>query len=193
MKCLLCERWSLTHICKSCRTEHLTPSLYTRKILGHLPVYSFYKYSDIETLLHTKHTDLGFYIYSILAQQTMKHFADNFDYKNQVAAVGIDDHARHGYSHTALLAKALKSKQITAYYGRLRAQNTESYSGQSYQYRLLHPRRFEVKPFKENDVILVDDIMTTGLTLTQAAEAMHSEGKNVLLCLTLADADERKK
>jgi competence protein ComFC len=193
MRCMLCEGWSITHICQSCRSEHLTPSLYTRKIQGHLPVYSFYKYTDIEALLHTKHTDLGYYIYSILASQTMKHFADNFEYDHAVAAIGIDDHVRHGYSHTALLVKALRSKRINSYYGRLRARSHESYSGQSYQYRLLHPRRFEMKPFEEEDVILVDDILTTGMTLTQAAETVRREGKNVLFCLTLADADDQKK
>ena len=191
MKCLLCESWSFAHICKSCRTEHLTPSLYIRKILGKIPGYSFYKYSDIEALLHTKHTDLGYYIYAILAKQTMRRFADNFDYENKVAAIGIDDHARSGYSHTALLAKALKSGNIKPYYGKLRAQNRESYSGQSYQYRLLHPRRFQMRAFKEEEVILIDDILTTGMTLTQAAETLQREGKKVLFCLTLADADQK--
>lgn len=187
---MLCESWSLTHICKRCRTQYLTPSLYTKKILGDILVYSFYKYSDIETLLHTKHTDLGFYIYSILAQQSMKHFAKTFEYSYDVAAIGIDDHVRHGYSHTAILAKALRSKVITPHYGRLRARSHDTYSSQSFQYRLLHPRRFESKPFVENDVILVDDILTTGRTLSEAAETLHREGKKVLFCLTLADADK---
>lgn len=188
---MMCEGWSFSHICKPCRSEYLTPSLYKKKILGNIPVYSFYKYSDIETLLHTKHTDLGYYIYTILAKQTMKHFSSNFDYEGRVAAIGIDDHVRNGYSHTALLAKALRSKQIKPHYGKLRAQNKESYSGQSFQFRLLHPRNFEMKPFDEEEVILVDDILTTGMTLTQAAEALHREGKKVLFCLTLADADEK--
>lgn len=188
---MICESWSLSHICKRCRNGHLQPSLYKRKILGKIPVYSFYKYSEIEALLHTKHTDLGYYIYTILAKQTMKPFAMNFDYENKVAAIGIDDHARNGYSHTALLAKSLKTKSVTPYYGHLRAQNKKSYSGQNYQERLLNPRRFMMKPFKEEEAILVDDILTTGLTLSQAAETLHKEGKKVLFCLTLADAEKR--
>ncbi len=191
MRCMLCETWSFSHICKPCQKEHLTPSLYTRKILGKIPVYSFYKYGDIEPLLLTKHTDLGYYIYTILAKNAMKKFSENFKFETRVAALGIDDHARHGYSHTALLARQLRSKIIKPYYGKLRAQNHESYSGKNYQYRLLHPRRFSVKSFAENEVILVDDIMTTGLTLTQAAEALHAEGKEVIFCLTLADADKK--
>lgn len=189
MKCMICERWSFSHICRACRNEHLKPSLYTRKILGSVPVYSFYKYDDIEALLHTKHSDLGYYIYKILARESMKKFADHFDYEGRVAALGIDDHVRHGYSHTALLTRMLASQSIKPYYGKLRAKNRETYSGKSYQDRLLHPRRFECKPFAEEEAILVDDILTTGLTLTQAAEALHREGKRVLFCLTLANAD----
>jgi len=188
---MLCEDWSFSHLCKSCQNEHLTPSLYTRKILGTIPVYSFYKYNEIEALLHTKHTDLGYYIYTILAKNAMKKFSSNFEFESRVAALGIDDHSRNGYSHTALLARQLKSEVIKPYYGKLRAQNRESYSGKNYQYRLLHPRRFKVKTFEEREVILVDDIMTTGLTLTQAAEALHAEGKEVIFCLTLADADKK--
>ena len=191
MRCMMCENWSFSHICKPCRAEHLTPSFYTRKILGKIPVHSFYKYDDIEPLLLTKHTDLGYYIYSIMARQSMRVFAQNFEYEGNVAAIGVDDHVRHGYSHTATLVKTLDADNITPYYGRLRATNTQTYSGKSYQQRLLNPRRFRMKPFNEEEVILVDDILTTGLTLTQAAETLHREGKKVLFCLTLADADKK--
>lgn len=193
MRCLLCERWSWTHLCRRCQQEHLTPSLQSRKILGKLPVYSFYRYDEIETLLHTKHTDLGYYIYTILAKASMRPFAKEFVYDSKVAVIGVDDHVRHGYAHTAILAKAMATRQIIPRYGRLRARSRETYSGESLQFRLLHPRKFVVKPFPEEDVILVDDILTTGMTLTQAAEALHAQGKNVLFCLTLADADQQQE
>ncbi len=118
----------------------------------------------------------------------MGRFARQFRHGERVAAVGVDDHARHGYAHTALLARTLRSSDIKPYFGRLRAGNSDTYSGQSYQYRLLHPRRFTYHPFPEKEVILVDDVMTTGLTLTQAAETLHRHGKTVLFCLTLAHA-----
>ena len=43
-------------------------------------------------------------------------------------------------------------------------------------------------PFKEEEVILVDDIVTTGSTLTEAVETLGAQGKKVILCLTLSDA-----
>ena len=191
MRCLMCERFSLSHICKSCQKEYLTPKLYTRKILNSIPVYSFYKYSDIESLLLTKHTDVGFYIYKILAKLAFKKFADNFDFEDRVCSISIDDHIEHGYSHTALLNKSLTCKSIKPRVNILRAQNRETYSGKNYEYRLMHPRDFTCKDFKEEYVILVDDIITTGLTLTQGVNALHVKRKEVLFCLTLADA--RKK
>lgn len=185
---MVCESLSLSHICKNCQIEFLSPSLYKRKILGKIPVYSFYKYKEIESLLLSKHTDLGYYIYTILATNSFSTFAKNFEYEAQVASIGIDDHVRNGYSHTAILNKHLKSQNIRPRYARLKAQSPLSYSGKDYQYRLLHPRNFKVSAFKEEEVILVDDVITSGLTLTQAAEALHAKGKTVILCLTLADA-----
>ena len=188
MRCMLCESLSLKHICKTCQNELLSPSFYQRKLLGKIPVYSFYKYQDIESLLLTKHTNLGYYIYTILAQNSFKHFGENFEYENKTVSLSVDDHVNNGYSHTAILNKQLSSKGIKPLYAKIRAKNSISYSGKDYQFRLLNPRSFQVKAFKEEDVILVDDIITTGLTLSQAVQALQKEGKRVLFCLTLADA-----
>ncbi len=188
MRCLLCERWSAAHICRRCIGERLRPSLHTRKIAGTIPVHSFYAYDDIEPLLLSKHTDLGFHIYTILAETAFASFAATFSFDKPVAAVGVDDHVRHGYSHTALLVRQMKSSVLNPYFGHLRDDSGYRYSGRDFQYRLTHPRRFVLKPFAEEYVILVDDILTTGLTLTQAAETLGMNGKHLLFALTLADA-----
>ncbi len=188
MRCLLCESLSLKHICKACQKEFLPPSLYQRKLLGKIPVYSFYKYHDIESLLLSKHTNLGYYIYKILAENSFKPFSEHFEHGKKIVSLGVDDHVKHGYSHTAILNQKLKSNLIKPLHSRLRARNSVSYSGKDYQYRMLNPRDFYVERFEENDVILVDDIITTGLTLSQAIQALEKEGKEVLFCLTLADA-----
>ncbi len=185
---MICESLSLKHICKTCQNKLLSPSLFKRKILGRIPVYSFYKYHDIESLLLTKHTDLGHYIYTILAQNSFLPFAQHFEYGSKITSLSVDDHVKYGYSHTAVLNKALQSRWIKPQYSKLKAKSRTSYSGKEYQFRLLHPRNFKVARLKEEDVIVVDDIITTGLTLTQAVQALKKEGKNVLFCLTLADA-----
>ena len=188
MRCMICESLSFSHICQKCQNSFLSPSLYKRKIFGKIPVYSFYKYHEIESLLLTKHTHLGYYIYKILAQNSFVKFAQNFEYETKLISLSIDDNVKNGYSHTALLNQALKSSRITPKYAKVIAQNRDSYSGKSYQYRVLHPRNFKIKNFKQKEVVLVDDIITTGLTLTQAIQALNHKGKDVIMCLTLADA-----
>ena len=188
MKCLLCERFSLSHICSTCQNTFLTPSIYKRKLQNNIEVISFYKYRDIKDLLHTKHTELGFYIYKILANRSMKLFTDAFNFESKVVAIGIDDNVQSGYSHTAILSKSLSSKNIKPLFNKLRARNNNSYSGKSREFRLLNPRNFELKYFIQKYVILVDDIITTSSTLTQAIDILQKENKEVLFCLTLADA-----
>ena len=192
MRCMICERWSIfSHICATCQDDFLTPNLYKRKILGSIPVYSFFSYSDIEPLLLTKHTDLGHYIYTIMARRSMEKFSREWNYEKKVASIGIDDHVNSGYAHTAILNRALKSSLITPLYGRLRATQQHKYAGKSVEERLMNPRLFQYKPFDENEVILVDDIVTTGTTLAEGVETLHAQGKKVILCLTLTDAQTK--
>ncbi len=188
MKCLLCKRYSLFHICKSCQSRHLQPSLIRRKLFGKLEVISFYRYSQIKELLHTKHTDLGYHIYTILARNSFAKFAQKFEYANEVAVLGIDEKSKGLYSHTAILAKHCNAKYLSSQHARLIAQNDISYSGKSKAFRVQNPRDFTLKPFPHRECILVDDIITTGTTLSEAVTTLAKAGKETVLCLTLADA-----
>ena len=192
MKCLLCENYSLTqHICNSCQKQFLQPSLYKRTLDNGTTVLSFYRYEDIKSLLFTKHTDLGFHIYRLLADLSFTHFAKNFMWEKRVASIAIDDNIKSGYSHTAILNHSLKSKNIHPLSNRLRAQNTLSYSGKSRAFRRANPRNFHFKNFQEEEIILVDDIITTGTTLSEAVTTLNKEAKTVLFCMTLTDVSKR--
>jgi len=184
----MCESLSLSHICFTCKANFLQPSLYRRKILNNIEVISFYKYSEIEKLLHTKHTDLGYYIFKILGEMAFSSFAKNFEFDEKVASIGVDENVKSGYSHTAILSKSLTCKSITPRYSKLQANNSISYSGKSREYRLMNPRDFTFLHVEEENIILVDDIITTGITLTQAVTAIRQKRKEVLFCLTLADS-----
>lgn len=186
MKCILCESFSLKHICPNCQQLFLQPSLYKQKLSNNLEVFSFYKYEDIKKFLHTKHTDIGYHIFNILAQNSFKQFAAEFQFPQTVFSLGVDDKPPHGYSHTAILNKALKSRYITPLYSKLRAQNHVNYSGKSKEFRIMNPRDFKMRKFDGENIILVDDIITTGSTLTQATECVKAASKEVLFCLTLA-------
>jgi competence protein ComFC len=163
----------------------------TRKV-GTLDVISFFKYSSLEILLHSKHKPEGYRIYKALAQMTMKPFIEEFVESDErdVYIVGIDEYVKSGYAHVALLSRAMKTKTSFPLHSSLMARNRVNYSGKSLQFRLENPRDFVYKGKSNIDVILVDDIITTGITLQEAQKELLSHGVNVLFALTLADVEE---
>ncbi|SFV58663.1 Possible purine/pyrimidine phosphoribosyltransferase [hydrothermal vent metagenome] len=185
---MICKKISFLHICKSCQKEHLQPSLIRRKLYGKLEVLSFYPYTQIKELLHTKHTDLGYHIYTILAQNSFAKFAKEFSYPNEVAIIGIDEKPKGLYSHTAILTKHCRSQSLKPYHAKLIAKNELSYSGKSKSFRLQNPRNFTLKDFPQKECILMDDIITTGITLSEAVTTLARADKEILFCLALADA-----
>jgi competence protein ComFC len=191
MRCYSCAKLSLSVICETCQKELLVPQVHKRKV-GTLEVVSFYHYSSVESFLHTKHKPEGFRIYKALSKMTMKPFIQEFskNLESKVYIIGVDEYVGSGYSHTALLTKELKTQQTKVLHGKLLAQNRISYSGKDLQFRLNNPRRFTYTGPKDIDVILVDDTVTTGITLQEAQNILLNNSVNVLFALTLADAKE---
>ena len=106
-----------------------------------------------------------------------------------ILVVGVDENVKSGYSHVALLTHELKHKNVKVLYAKLMARNKINYSGKTLQFRLENPRDFEYKGKKEGEVILVDDIVTTGTTLIEAKQVLEQSGLKVLFALTLAGVD----
>lgn len=189
MRCILCEKLSLDGICKICITKLLKHERQTRILDDGLRVYSFFSYDSIAPILHVKHHFFGHRILKQIAKKTYGNFAKEFHFNSPVFAIGIDDIADENYSHTAILAHAIKSESIKPLFGVLRASNKVKYSGQSYEFRRKNPRNFTVNTEqKEFNAILIDDIITSGQTIKQANKALNKVGINVLFALTLADA-----
>ena len=191
MRCYSCSKLSFKIICKTCISQLFTSQMSTRKV-GTLDVISFFKYSSLETLLHSKHKPEGYRIYKALAQMTMKPFIEEFVESDErdIYIVGIDEYVKSGYAHVALLSRAMKTKSSFPLHSSLMAQNRVNYSGKSLQFRLENPRDFVYTGKSNIDVILIDDIITTGITLQEAQKVLISHGVNVLFALTLADVEE---
>jgi competence protein ComFC len=183
MRCILCKNFSILHICKSCQEIFLVPSIVKKELIKGFYVISFYKYEEIDELIKTKHSYLGAYIFKIIANNSLRLFAKEF--KQKAFAVPIDDRIIDGYSHTAILANSLKSKFIKPVFNSLLATNRVKYAGMSLEFRLKNPRNF-IYNGKKGDIILVDDIVTTGTTLKEAYTKTKKEGANPLFALTLA-------
>ena len=191
MKCLLCESYSFKHICNSCQQTYLKPSLYKFKLTKNIEVISFYKYDDIKQLLHTKHTNIGYYIFNILANNSFKKFAKAFQPNYILTSVAVDDNPKDLYSHTAILNHALKSKYIKPQHNTLKAKNKVNYSGKDRNFRLKNPRNFEINLSINQQIILVDDIMTTGTTLLEAIHILEKKGFEVAFCLVLVNVTHK--
>lgn len=189
MRCRLCLKLSWQPLCQTCLQTLLVPTPAFRILEDGLKVYSFYRYSEIAPLLHTKHTFIGAHVFAQLARHTFFEFCKAFDLPGDIYAIPIDDHVRNNYAHSAILAKATRP-YLKPLYGVLRAQNIVSYSGQSKAFRHANKRDFKVTCQRGIDAILIDDIVTTGSTLEEAHHCLKQHEVNVLFALVLADAKE---
>jgi len=187
MRCLSCHKLSIRTFCKSCQDKLLKPSISKRKF-GSFEVYSFFNYQNIEDLLLTKHTPQGFIVYKALAKMTFRPFIKKFIENNNslIYIVGIDEIVDSGYSHVSLLTDEMRAKSVKVLHSKLIATNHTKYSGKSLQFRLANSREFIYSGLRDIDVILVDDIITTGTTLKEANRVLEKNGVNVLFALTLA-------
>ncbi len=190
MRCLLCQKLSYPVICTKCRHTFLKPHQTTRILTNGFKVYSFYKYSEIAFLLKTKHTHIGAAVYRILAQHAFRAFAREFCFETFLDVVPVDDIPKSGYSHTAILAKYLGTRYMKPYYHALRAQNDIHYSAKSLKFRQENPRDFIYPKKRYENVIIVDDIVTTGTTILEAKKVIEKSGAKPIFALTLADASD---
>jgi competence protein ComFC len=191
MRCLSCHKIAFQTFCKTCQTNLLKPSV-RKRVCGALEVYSFYNYQNIEDLLLTKHTPQGFKLYKALAKISFRPFMKRFMQEDSrtLYIVGIDENVQSGYAHVALLTHEMKMKNVKVQHAKLMARNRVNYSGKTLQFRLENPRDFEYRGKKGIEAILVDDIVTTGTTLKEAAWVLQQNGVKVLFALTLAGVEQ---
>lgn len=188
MICLTCKKLSLSIICKNCQKNFLQPSFYKREIEDGFFNYSFYTLSELEDLINSKYYFYGDRVFNILGKLSFLKFASNFDFPMPILAVPIDDHTRHDFSHTAILAKYLKSAIITPKYNSLKATSLVKYAGKDLEFRQKNARKFQVNNIFKKDIIICDDLITTGTTIKEAKKALEKRKNKVLFSLTLADA-----
>lgn len=187
MRCLSCGKWGFRVICKSCLSLiTLKPTL---RLVGDLRVYSFFAYSEIEALLHYKYSPVGSRVYRVLCKIAREYFAPTFSIQ-EAYGVGIDDSVRRGYSHNGIFLNEFRKCGIKPIYGELLAQNKVSYAGKSLEYRQTHPKGFSTHLKGVKNLIIFDDIITTGVSLSEAKRMLEQERNEVLFALVLCNARE---
>jgi len=187
MKCLSCENLSFQIICKKCQKNLLQPSFHKRELEKDFFNYSFYSFSEIEEFITSKYYFHGDRVFNILAKQSFKKFAQNFNFDEIVYSIGIDEHTRHEFSQTAILSLYLKSRNIKPLFNQLKATNIVKYAGHDLEFRKKNKRNFKTN-LSNKKIILVDDLITTGTTILEAKKTLESKNNEVLFSLTLADA-----
>ncbi|WP_246831095.1 ComF family protein [Nautilia sp. PV-1] len=120
-----------------------------------------------------------------MAQNSLKYLAGEI--KESFYVIPVDDKTKKGFSHTAVLAHEMKTEFIKPLYRSLLSSSNVQYAGKSLEFRLKNPRNFIYKGKSGIDVILIDDIATTGLTLNEAKECLLENGVNVVLSAVLAN------
>jgi len=175
-------------ICKDCQENFLTSSFYKRELEKDFFVYSFYNFEEIKEFINTKYQFYGDRIFKILSHLSLQKFATNFTFTDKVIAIPIDDHTLHQFSQTAILTKSLKSNFIQPVFNTLKATNRVKYAGKDLEFRKKNKRKFVYNGKHNIQVILVDDLVTTGLTILEAKECLEKNGCEVLFALTLSDA-----
>ncbi|RDU57487.1 ComF family protein [Helicobacter sp. MIT 99-5507] len=189
MKCILCQSLSIRLICPSC-DKKITLSPKKRKTFDDFVVYSFFNYQDIEYLLRSKYSLIGSRIYKILARKAFLYFIDEvgstFDSLN-IFSIGIDDRVKKYYSHCGVIIKEFDSI-FYPLFGVLVSNNDICYAGKTLAYRESNKKDFIYTGKRNIDVVLFDDIITTGLSIKEAREVLQKNGVNVLFALTLSDA-----
>ncbi|RDU62879.1 ComF family protein [Helicobacter sp. MIT 14-3879] len=151
-------------------------------------IYSFYEYQNIEFLLKTKYYLIGNKIYKFLSNKAVKYFRDNINGDfSKIYSIGIDDRVDSFYSHSGVIVREF-SEIFKPLFGVLKATNNIHYAGKNLQYRKDNKKGFIYNWRNNIDVILIDDVITTGCSIIEARECLLNHNVRALFAITLSDA-----
>jgi len=193
MRCLSCNRFSLEPVCKKCALIYLKPQMIEKRV-GNIDVISFFDYYLVSELVKSKYIISGYRFYKFVAKRFFQPFIKAYvsSYKDKkIYIIGVDENVIRGYSNIALLTHyGSKNSGAKALHNVLKASNSIKYAGKSLEYRLKNPRDFKYLGPKNIDVILIDDVVTTGTTLQEASIVLKNSGVNIHFALTVANAED---
>lgn len=194
-KCFGC-RWEGDWLCQSCFSQLLLSTPIRREI-NQSVVWSFTSYQNktvqnlINALKYQGITDI-IPIVSQLLSVLASSFISNLDL---ITAIPLHPkkQAQRTYNQSELIGLNLASKLEVPYLTTLkRLKYTESQTHLSDQERMANLQgvfQAEEKAQKQiigRRILLIDDVVTSGATISQAIEVLRNQGAAEVICLTLA-------
>jgi competence protein ComFC len=190
MRCINCQNLSFRIICKRCKEVFYQENI-KKRVVEDVDVISLFGYSQVEPLILSKYHSIGYRLYRYFSKEHILPFLEVFakNYPTKIYLIGIDEVPNiQGYSHTSVLAHYSQTENITHLHSVLIAKNRVSYAKKSREFRLKNSRDFIYTGAKNIEVILIDDVITTGSTISQAVKVLRDSEVDVAFVLTLADA-----
>ena len=205
-KCVLCRellRTQETDLCHRCRLEVpvAAKSKFKLSFVAHWAAVWYYKDDVRGSLLRYKFSNRRSYAQSygrFLAMKLQTEELDDFDVLTWVP-VGFFRRLKRGYDQDALIAHAVAAELgVTAVQTLKKVKNTPPQSGIHdaakrranvlNAYRVTDPALVRGKR-----VLLIDDIITTGATVSECARVLLTAGAKEVNCAAVAVASHDKK
>lgn len=204
-KCIFCQRLltrSETDLCQHCRQNlpYLTGKQprapYSRRCIG------LFSYGDDvrEAILRYKFAGRSHYAEGfgrMLAMKISLELADEFDCITYVP-ISRKRHSERGYDQAQLLAKAVARElhcECGTYLQKIR--NVPAQSGIAEEERrranvLGVYRACDAEKLRGRRILLIDDVMTTGATLSECCRTLLDAGAQEIVCAVVAMAQRNK-
>ena len=205
-KCILCQKIpekDETDLCHCCRTEISDFEKPKRSIpfLASWTALWYYNGNVRRSLLRFKFGNRRSYaaVYGrLLAMKVLQQYPDGFDLLTWTPISRLR-RLRRGYDQVELLAQAVGSElgmNVTCTLTKVR--NNPPQSGiQGYAQRKANVlgvyRPVNTEAFRGKRILLLDDIITSGATASEAARVLLTAGAKEITCATIAAASNEQK
>jgi len=170
-----------------------------RIISGFVSHYIFEKDKELQHIIHALKYDKKFHIGIFLGKSLGEHFKSQFQSWNINLIVPIPLHhlkkAERGFNQSYYIAKGISSQASIAVKSNVikRMRFTQSQTTMTLKEREENVEgAFKVRKtedVKGKNVLLVDDVMTTGATINECGRVLLEDGANRIYVATVALAD----
>lgn len=194
--CLKEINFNLKIFCPKCkRRRPLTENIFTiccSNLIKSLITFSDYETEEIKRLIHLGKIG-GYYkifefLGSLISQELINSSIDLKDYSITYVPMYILDEKRRGFNQTKILAQIISEKiGLKLWSGLIKIKPTKLQTELNYKERLENVKfAFECTETPPLNIILIDDVITTGATSFECAKILKERGAKNIILLTIA-------